>query len=963
MIEFFVKRPVTLFSVYAVISVLGIISLVNLPVELYPDTEYPTMSVSVNWQDASPELVEREITRKIESEVFRLQGVRNVSSRSSRGQSTIEIEFEGSVDVTYQKVLLTEALSGIEFPIDARAPEITERSPDEFESGYPVVLSVSGPYDLVEMGEKAREIEEKLERVDGVKNILVYGDPEKEIRVEIFDPRFSPFAVLSEFMKEDFSAGRIKEGGASIPLVVEEQKYPEMMFIYGRDLTKIALVRYGISDPYYLSRVNGNPVITLNIEKRNDIGLLEFSRNIRKAVEDLEVNGEVTVEFERDEADDIRENLKKIAILGIIALVGVSLSFIFTMKDFYSVFLFFLTIAFSTLLTFVCIYFSRLSLNVFTLSGIALGFGMVVDNSIIVLENILRHKEEGNENPVTAGAKEVFLPVIASTFTTIVVFVPFLFFQGTSRQLYVPFALSASFSLLSSIFVAFTLVPILSGRIKPKTAYRPKLYLRTLKGMFKLRWIIMPLAILLILAGAWIFKENVRKGQPFRYGEEDRLYVRIFLPSGSDKSEVLKIAGDFEEEILEETGYEKLFTIILNNIILLEIDYEEPCQPAYALKEKLQRFAVNFANCRIVIIGMGDPFFTGGGGGGGFPQFSLKGYDYYRLNEYAEMVKQKLLQNPRIENVDLNVSFYGRGAQKEFIVSPNRAMPMQGFNPASVANALRKKVTSYLVTDEDRFVLNIFTDSILRKEDLLSLRVQAGFELRDLCSLSEVTYPPHIERENQQYTKMIAYDYQGPYKQAEGFRQAFMSSVHLPEGFELGDVEFYMEEEGLKKKEIIIAIALSIFLLLAVLSSLYESLKKPLLILIVLPISFFGVALVYWLFKKEFDASAFVGLILLLGIAVNDGIVLIDHLTRGKKQDAQEIITRCGHRFRPIVITTLTTLLGLIPFVFSKQDIYVLSKLSISCTGGLVFSTLGSLFILPVFYYTFFGRKNLLTDK
>lgn len=959
MIDFFIKRPVTLLSVYAVITVLGVISLVNLPIELYPETKYPTMNIMVNWQDASPELVERDITRKIESEVFRLQGVRNVSSRSARGQSFVEIEFEGSVDVTYQKVLLTEAMSGINFPIDARAPEITETSSDEFESGYPVVISVSGPYDLVTMGEIAREIKEYLERVEGVKNILVYGDPEKEINVRLIDPRFSPYSVMSEFIKDDVSAGDVSEGRVSFPVVVEEPKYPQTMYILGRDISNIADIRYGVRDPYYLSRVNGNPVITLNIEKRNDIGLLDFSRNIRSAVNFMEVNDDVTVDFERDEADDIRDNMKKMSVLGIIALVGVSVSFFFTMKNFYSVFLFFLTIAFSSLLTFVCIYFSKLSLNVLTLSGIALGFGMVVDNSIIVLENILRHKEEGRENPLTAGAKEVFLPVIASTFTTIIVFVPFLFFQGTSRQLYVPFALSASFSLLSSIFVAFTLVPLLSSRIKPKISYKPRLYLWTLKIMLKLKWVVIPLAVMLILAGGYIFKDKVRKGTVFRYGEEDRLYLRISLPSGSDKFEVLKIAEDFEKEILKETGYEKFFTVIFSNMIYIEIDYEEPCQPAYALKEKLQKFAVNFANCSIRISGMGDHFYTGGGMGG-MPQFSLKGYDYYRLKEYAEVIKYKLLQNPRIENVDLNASFYGRGAQKEYIVSPNRAMPLYGFNPVVVANALRKKVTAYLVTDEDRFVLNIFTDSVMRKEELLTLRVQAGFELRDICSLSEIVFPPYIERENQQYTKMIAYDYQGPYKQAEGFRQAFMSSVHLPEGFELGDVDFFEEEEGLKKKEIIIAVALSLFLLLAVLSSLYESLKKPLLILIVLPISFFGVALVYWILKKEFDASAFVGLILLLGIAVNDGIVLVDHLSRGKRQDLEEIIIRCGHRFRPIVITTLTTLLGLIPFVFSKQDIYVLSKLSISCTGGLIFSTLGSLFILPVFYYVFFGRKKSL---
>ncbi|MBN1620748.1 efflux RND transporter permease subunit, partial [candidate division WOR-3 bacterium] len=550
MIEFFVKRPVTLFSVYAVITVLGVISLVNLRIELYPETKHPKMSIFMTWQDASPELVEREITRKIENEVLRLQGVRNVTSRSSRGQAIIDIEFETSVDVTYQKVLLAEALSGIDFPIDARAPSITEKSPDEFESGYPVVISVTGPYELIEMGEKAREIKEQLERVNGVKNILVYGDPEKEINVRIFDQRYTPYTVLTQFMKEDVSAGKLNEGSYSLPVVVEEPKHPETMFVYGRDLAKIAHVSYGIRDPYYLSRVNGNPVITLNIEKRNDIGLLEFSRNVKKAVENLQIEGDVIVDFERDEADDIRENIKKIAILGIIALVGVSLSFFFTMRDFYSVFLFFLTMAFSSLLTFVCIYFSGLSLNVFTLSGIALGFGMVVDNSIIVLENILRQKEEGAENPIIMGAKEVFMPVTASTFTTIVVFVPFLFFQGASRQLYLPFAMAASFGLLSSIFVAFTLIPLLSGRIKPRMTYKPRAYIWTLKKMLKLRWVVMPLAVMIILAGGYIFKDKVRKGTAFRYGEDDRLYLRISLPSGSDDSEVLKIAGDFEEKIL-----------------------------------------------------------------------------------------------------------------------------------------------------------------------------------------------------------------------------------------------------------------------------------------------------------------------------------------------------------------------------------------------------------------------------
>ncbi len=956
MTKFFLNRPKALFSLYAIITILGITSIVKLPVELYPEVSYPSLQISVGWNDASPELIEKSITRKIESEIFKLEGVRNVQSRSMRGRCNIEVEFESSVDMSYQKVLLSEAISHIELPSEARSPVIEDNYPDEFEKSVPVVISITGPYSLDSMGEIGKEIKLLIERVKGVKKVDLYGDPEITLNIRVTDPTINPYFVAREFFTFDEAVNDIEINGVNISVTLDHPIYPEEMFIEGKPLDEIAVVELSSEEPFWISRINGNPSLTLNIEKRVDIGLLDFSNNIQRAISEMDIDEAVIVEITKDNADDIRDNMKNLGLVALIAIIGVSLTFLFTMKSRFSVFVFFLSIIFSSLITVILMYFTKLSLNVLTMSGIALGFGLVVDNSIIVLENILRLKEEGVKDPEKNAAREVFLPVLASTLTTISVFIPFIFFQGETRQFYIPFALSASFTLLSSVFVSFTITPTLAKKLKPVISYRPKIYEWILSKMIKLRYVVIPLTLILIAGGFYIFKNYVHKGSLMSYwGEDDEINIYIILPSGSEKAEVLRVAELFENEIKKHKCYENFYTRIYGRTAYIEIDFDRPTESAMILREQIQRLATNFANCHIRIIGMGEPFWTGSGFSG-FPQFTIKGYDYYKLQQLSERLKVKLEDHPRIANVDINFSW--RGKQKEFIVSPEITMILYGLHPTYVANVLRQKISFPLITEEQTYKLNIFRDSLLEKTELMSLPVMEGVELGDICSIEENISQGMIERENQQYTKAIAYDFQGPYKMVENFKIAFLNSIDLPVGFSIGGFEFGREEEGLNKKDIIIALSLALFLLLAILSSLYESLKKPFLILLVLPLSFFGVALVYFIFDKIFDSSAFIGLILLLGIAVNDGIVLIDHLSKGKKQDLDEIIKRAGHRFRPILITTITTIVGLLPFAFMESEVLVFSKLSISCLGGLVFSTIGSLFILPVFYYTFFRKKE-----
>jgi len=960
MIGFFLRRRISLFSIYATIFLLGITSLVNLPIELYPEVKTPKLKITVYWNGISPESMEKEITRKIESAIFKTKGIKDVVSYSRRSQSEVTVEFERGIDLNYQEVLLKESLSLIDFPDGCSTPQIEQGSPEEFKSAEaPFIISVYGPYSIGRMSEIAEDIKGKLERAEGVKKVELYGGERAFLNIKIIYPEITISDIIEEFAKRNLSGGKIESEGKKITITFNHSISHvnlENIIIKGQPLKEIAECSFIQTFPSYASRINGNPRITLNVEKREDAGLLEVSRGLQKSLKKSPFPPGVEVEFTEDEANEIREAMKWIGLLGIISIIGVSLALFSTTRNKFSILIFFLTILFSSLLTIILLYFTKLSLNILTLSGIALGFGLVVDNSIIVMENILRLKGDRITKAEEKGASKVFLPVIAATLTTISVYIPFLFFQESTRMYYIPFALSSTYTLLSSIFVSFTLTPFLTKKLKPRFSYKPELYNNILRKLLNYKYIVLSFSLILIGGGIYIFKNYVYKGELWRFNRPNSIYMGIRPPEGSNREEIIRIIERFEEEIKKHKEYEKFYTTISNQYSSIIIKFKKNTNEAYLLKERLINIAVNFSNCRIYIQGLdGEPFFTGGGMGG-IPELSLQGYNYYHLMIEAEKIKRKLDENPRIKNVDINFSWYGN--QKEYVMSPNNLISLYGLTPTEASSALIQDVSFPFLLDNKMINLRIFRDTLLSASEILNLPVKKGIQLNNIAEVYQRLSPGEIKRKNQEYEKIISYEYRGPYKMAKDFKKAFINTTQMPEGFSLQEYTGFSEEdEGIGKKEIIITVCLSLFLLMVILSSLYESYLKPLLILFVIPISFFGISLIYSITGINFDTSAFVGLILLTGIAVNDGIVLIDHLNRGKKQNIEDIIERAGHRFRPIIITTLTTLAGFLPFVFVKGNLEIFSKLSLSCIGGLIFSTLGSLAVLPVAYFILFGKK------
>ena len=957
MINWFLKRPVSLICIYAIIMVMGIVSLFRLPVELYPDVEFPSLSIRFYWSGASAEAVERYITRKVEAGVYKLNGVKNVESTSERGECSVDVDFERETDVAYQRVLLSEELLREKFPYGVKGPYFSEKIPEEIKRGEPFVLYITGPYSIKDIGEYARRLKIFLSRVDGIKDINIYGNVEEIIKIKITNELFKPVELVRKLQEKRIAGGSVELEGREISVTcVPYQKINDIR-IRGMPINKIADIQYVYKEPAVLSRINGNPQISLNISKRPGSNILKMSKDIRKIIKIFPMKNGMKIIVARDEADIIRDTMRKIMLLGIISIFGVGIALFLFFKKIYNVVVFTLSIIFSTLLTFSLLYFSKLSLNALTLSGIALGFGMLVDNSIIVLENIMRMKEIKEKNPEFKGASDVFIAVLASTITTISVYIPFLYFQGKLRIFYKQFALSSTFALLSSIFVAFTLIPSLSRKVYPEKGIVHIFYKNLLQKVLRWRWVILGITTILIIVSIFLFKDYVYKGEIFSFTAKNELYIYIKLPPGAERNETIKMTDRFEKEIKRSRGIKNFYTEIYRRSTYININFRQNAGTSPSiLKEKLENLATNYANCRITILGMGPMFYTGSGRTGGYPEISIKGYDYYWLKILSKRVGKKLSENPRIRDIDLNFSWYGK--QREYIISPSENLPILGFNPYSLLTNIGLYSYSTIEMKNRVIPVEVFRDSLIELGKIPHIRLTEGIETGDVSKITVEKSPSAIKRENQEYKMDIAYTFRGPWKMAYNFKKAFLHSIVLPEGFSIGPYSFKPSEKGIRKSTIVISVVLSLFLLMVILSSLYESFAKPLIILLTLPFSFIGIVFIYLFTGINFDSSAFVGVILFSGIAVNDGIVLIDHLSKGKKQTKDEIIERSSHRLRPIFMTSITTIMGLIPFLFLKSEGVLLSKLSLSAIGGLIFSTVGSVILIPLLYYTFFRKKE-----
>jgi len=1051
------KRPVMTTMIFTALVAVGVASLIQIPLETYPELQIPRLNISGSWSNASTEAVEAFVTAPLEAEASTLRGIEEVSSTSRRGICTVTLEFAPDTDMDFTRLELNEKISRLreDLPQNVHVSVQPYRPPQvQSQTEFLLRYTYFGQYSVNELQHYAEELlEAPLSVVSGVAGVTVRGGEQRQLKVILdesiveslgLEPRWVSMQIgrIDNIVE---TVGTVYQTDKQFNLVVRDD-FDDLETL--RDVTiarlgdrwiklgEIARIMDGYHEPQSYDRLNGVARVSVTIDAVSGSNIIEVADRTKDRISELEADlpeGSNLI-LEADASETIRNELGNLRFRSIIIIFLIFAVLLMFLRGFANPLIILSSIATSVLLTISIFYFTGGSLNMMTLAGLAMGMGMMVDNSIVVLDNIHRHRERGSGRLAAAsvGTARMMLPILAGTATTIVVFLPFLYLQGDLRVLYVPFALAVVVSLACSLLVSFTLIPSLAakvigpakksnGRFSGKAAGRVKnndpvdpwalgelereeaeataaggeeagaehvlkigdnLYQRILRWMLHYRlWMI--LAVLVV--GFFSFKafdKYVTKGRiwgSYGSGQRETLGVTISAPTGSDLDVMSDLVGQFESKLrpLYLAGQiEKFTTSVSAEHASLRITFPEAIERQglpYLVKDQLSVFSSLMGGVRISVSGFGDYFSTGGFGGVSYSsRIALLGYNYLRLKELAEELGQRLLRNARIRDVDTNYGrWYGSGREKQIVVRFDRdALADYGLTAQDMVSFVGQYISGTAggsVTyrgEEVPFLVKVEgfeSRDIVELENAL-IRTMDGthVRMRDLATISVERVMEIIERKDQQYTRTIAYEFRGPYRMGERVRDEIMEATILPNGYEFDEQERYWQSEE-EKRQLYLVLGFAILLVYMLTSSLYESFFHPLTIILTVPFAMIGVFLGYFIFDKGFDQSAQVGVILMGGIVVNNSIILVDHINALRKflprRDA--VVRAARERARPILMTTFTTVIGLLPLVVlarEGQDMWF--TLAFTICVALPVATFFTLTFIPIIYELMDGLQN-----
>lgn len=1012
-----IERPVLASIFFVIVILFGIYSLRNTPIEMVPDAEegLPSLTVQYSWPGISPDVLLQKVLIPAEGEVMDIQGVAKISSRAMQNYGYLQVEFSRNTKMNFATVVLSEKLNRLHdnLPDQVSRPMIIPRIPDEFKRGPSFRFGVYGEnlsiFALKKIVDK--EILPYLKSIQGIKSINDEGGLDPEIKIQTNMDKLERYGVSIELIRRRISdyyytkkSVTMTKTSGEITLSLSESPHEilDLQQIVLRKmgdkeilLKEVADVYLGYEEQKSEHRFNANPDIGFNVYKEANYSSMKLAKKIREKLQYLanRLNGRVAFSIHYDESKDLRDNLLRLLKIALLILIIIFVILLTIVKDIKASLLIFSSVFFSVFTTFTMIYIFKIPMNMLTLSGLALGFGLFVDNAVVVFDSILRHREKGYDlkNSAVEGAKAVILPVFSSTITTIIVFFSFaLLFRDRLRVYYLPLAYIITISLLSSIVVSFVLIPSLSSRIKIKVKKKDVLFKKGRFFPFILKYplcVIIPIIIVLIVSFN-TFKEEVSFGSFFGWRTSDASQVRLTFPSGAEFSDVRETILKFEALADSKSFDKEIATSIDGRYAGMYITYPEEIEATalpLQLEQELIGMATNLAGIGVYVGGFSqEPYYYNPDTGTYTPyQIQLRGYNYEKLLELANKLKRDLLNHRRIKVVDIQtdiMSWWG-GKEKYYSLKLDRnklkSYRLQpGYLLGIIYSVLREKTnTQKLKFDDKELSIEIKADDVdeLELYDILDMTQEppggVPFRIRDVVNISLTTQKGGITREDQEYFAMVMWDYLGSAKAGDRHHKTVFKNLTLPVGFSKSEEEqrWRMTEE--EEHQLWTAIGLSLFLIYLILGILYENFFQPVLIMLAIPLALIGVFIAFIIMDYNFSSASYIGIIILSGVVVNNAILLIDNINRHarkSKEIIRAIVIGTKERIRPIFMTTATTVLGMTPLIIFKKasassaDIW--SNLALCTVGGLTTSAILILFVLPIFYYLFFKLQNFITD-
>ncbi len=998
-----IERPVATAMVYLAVSALGVFSCLHTPLELAPREEFPQLDIVSSWPGASPETVEVRVTAPLEQAVAGVKGVRGIKSVSDTGSSRITVELDPKADLEFTRLALREAIAKAErsLPHGVR-PSLDPYVPEDFRVRPFLSYTISANLPLQKIREMVKDrLELGLGSVRGVARATVTGGADPELRVvldreKLNACRIRPREILSALRGrlQTFPTGTVREGEQEYSLRISGViPRPDELAetVVGRTgasslrLGDLARLEPAHGDISAVNRINGRPTLSLTITKEKGTNTLGTARAVREKLAAIrgDLPGELEFRTLDDESREVRKKLKDLSLLaGIIVAVVFLLVFI-VLRSLAPSLLILSSIAISVVITFNFVYVFKISMNMLTLGALALGFGMFVDNSIVVYENILRLRERGvpARQAAVQGTREVTAAVLASTLTTVSAFFSFPYFQGRLRIYYLPLAFVMVSALSASFLVSTTLIPSLSLHLV-RTTRRSRVgkggagFERLLRLALRRPVGILVLVVALFAGSYGWFRKAVATGEFPRWYSKELLYVSIGLPAGTDIETTGGIIKRFEDIVLEADFAKKINTHILPErayaAIAFPPDVERSSRPL-ALKEQLIQLATQFAGIDCGITGF-DPqgYYTSMGTGTPYGSaIKLYGYNLKTLKKISSELARTIVRNPRIK--DFRIDSGGRGWRRtdslEYVIQlDRRALRAADVSADEIFDHLQPLIRGRLgaplrATIGGREIALAVAFPEAEVMDIKGLQnyllmTASGRSLRlgEVSRLEERPVAGSIERENQQYQQTVSWEFRGPARSAERFQKALLASLRLPPGFSAApDESWRMTTE--EKTGMMSAVVFSLILVTMILAALYESFLQPFYILLAVPLGLIGVFLAFVFAGAAFDASAYIGVVILGGIVVNNAILLVDHLNLKRRQGAgllEAVLEGTLERVRPVLMTAGTTVFGILPLLFFRTEAgrgEIWSSLALCTAGGLASSTVLILVVVPIFYF------------
>ena len=1012
-----VKRPVTTILVFVAVIVIGLYSLVQLPVDLYPEVELPFVAVLTTYPGASASDIESNVTRLLENSLNSVSNLKEITSTTGDGTSVIFMNFEygTNLDEASNDIRSNLSFVGNYLPEDCEKPSIIKFN----SSMMPIIFYAITAKESYRGLEKIldEKIVNPLNRIEGVGSVGIAGVPGRKIYIDVDPRKMEAYNLTIEQIgnilraeNTNMPAGYIEMGQTDYPLRIQGE-FPESEVVknivvssYNGNnvyLKDVAEVRDTIRESKLDTKINGIQGMSMYVQKQSGGNTVQVTKEVERALTTLQKDLPSDVKIEKlfDSATFIRDSISNLSETLMFAAIFVILVVLFFLGRWRATLIIIVTIPISLIVAFIYLFVTGESINIISLTSLSIAIGMVVDDAIVVLENITRHIERGSRPREAAiyATNEVWLAVIITTLTVVAVFFPLTFVKGLTGVLFKQLGMIVTITIVTSVLAAITLTPTMSalilkwypirkdapfwtydGSIRKGLNWFDNFYEKTLRWALHHKRVVSIIAIVIFIGSMSLF--GLIDTEFFPEADESRISATVNLQTGTRVDETIKTADRIDALIKEkypevdliststgtddQGGFASIFFAggthrISYTLSLIPIKERE--KSVWEIAEEMRTDLAMMPEITDFTVSTTENM---GSFGGNAVAVEVYGYNISETNIVAEELADKIKKIRGVK--DVTISRDKSKPELQIIFDQNK-MITNGLNTAMVSTTIKNRVDGLTATrlrqfgDEYDVVVRFKKNARSTLTDIENIGITnpAGQVIRlgEIAQIKEYWSPPNIQRKRRERIVNVSFT---PYKrsltQLQNEVQKIINETIVPSGVMVqisGAIQDQMEAFA----DIAFLILVSLILVYLVMASQFESLKMPFIIMFSIPFAFSGVALALFITHTTLSVISAIGAVMLIGIVVKNAIVLVDfiNLMRERGNELYEAIAKSGRsRLRPVIMTSATTILGMFPLAISTGSGSELwSPMGVAVIGGLIFSTFVTLVLVPVVYAMF----------